>query len=135
MNKVSYENKSSQALEGIAWKYFSLYIRQRDSDKNGYGYCITCGKRIHFTEGHSGHCLSRRYKAIKYDERNNNLQCVACNTFHGGRPDLYREAVDKKWGIGTYNNLLLKSKESIQRKKYHFIALIEFYKKTLNDQG
>ena len=128
MNKVSYDSKSNSALEETAWKYFSLFIRLRDSDRYGYGRCITCHKHIHYTEGHSGHCLSRRYKAIKYDERNNNLQCVSCNTFHGGRPDLYRENIDAKWGKGTYQELLDKSKTLIQRKRFHFIALIEQYK-------
>ena len=41
-------------------KVFHEYIRRRDADNNtGYCNCITCQKKIHFTESDAGHFISR----------------------------------------------------------------------------
>ena len=52
-------------------KVFSEYIRKRDTDKNGYGLCCTCAKRLHYKEGHAGHFalfLNDLYKTEKATE-------------------------------------------------------------------
>ena len=41
------------------WKWFSIYIRLRDSDENGYGKCFTCGKIIFWKKGDCGHGIGR----------------------------------------------------------------------------
>lgn len=123
-----YRFKSEDSLEQTLWRWFSKYIRLRDSSYTGWGRCITCNKPISWKDGHAGHCLSRRYKSIKYDERNVSLQCVSCNTFHGGRPDIYRERIDVKFGEGTYKELESMKNTLVKHNRVFFIAMIEKYK-------
>lgn len=96
-------------LKRKADKVFSLAIRLRDSDKNGYGRCITCSKRVHYKEAHAGHFISRRYGATRYDEENVNLQCTLCNTFRAGEQYKYGLEVDLKYGNGTAEKLHAKA--------------------------
>lgn len=128
-----YRFKSDDNISNTLWRWFSKYIRLRDCNQNGWGYCITCNKPIQWSDGHAGHCLSRRYKAIKYDERNVNLQCVSCNSFHGGRPDVYREKVDCKYGKGTYEELESKKNNLVKHDRVFFIAMTEKYKMKLKE--
>lgn len=124
-----YQYKSEDNLEAIAWRWFSLYIRLRDSNRqSGWGRCITCDKAVHYKESNAGHCISRAKKAIKYDERSVNLQCVDCNKYHYGRYEVYKTKVDEKWGKGTYADLDSKKNNLVKRDRNSFIALIELYK-------
>lgn len=61
-------------------RWFSLYIRLRDSDANGYSRCISCGKPVYWKEADCGHFINRRHMNTRYDERNCNLQCRNCLT-------------------------------------------------------
>ena len=123
-----YEFKTDDNIEATLWRWFSKYIRLRDSDHNGWGRCITCNKAIKWNQGHAGHYLSRRFKAIKYDERNNSLQCVSCNSFHCGRQDVYTDKIDAKFGKGTAEELESMKNDIVKRDKIFFIAMIEKYK-------
>jgi len=58
-------------------KAFSTFIRYRDTNAEGYGACWTCGKIIHFKDGHCGHFISRRHKATRWNEQNCGLQLLA----------------------------------------------------------
>jgi len=96
---------------------FSQYIKTRDclmtSGSTRYGFCITCGgscSRVYDESidpkrcGTNGHYIARANMFLRYDLRNNNLQCRYCNDFlqnAGWVKEAYREALDKKWGAGT----------------------------------
>jgi len=89
-------------------KVFHEYIRRRDADNNtGYCNCITCQKRIHFTESDGGHFISRGRLATRYDERNVKAQCRKCNRFDFGRQYEYSLAL----GEQLSEELLIKSRE------------------------
>ena len=111
------------------WRVFSLYVRLRDSDENGNGKCITCGKLVHYQSAHCGHFISRRYLATKFDEQNNALQCVSCNTYNQGRQFEYALAIDRKYGKGTAEKLYLKSKQTCKRGKFEIDEMTKYYKK------
>ena len=128
-----YTYKTSDNMEKTLWRWFSLFIRLRDSDHNGNGYCITCNKAIHYKDGHAGHYLSRRFKSIKYDERNVSLQCVRCNSFEGGRQDVYKDNIDVKFGKGTAGDLESKKNILVKVDKNYLIARIELYKMKANE--
>jgi hypothetical protein len=85
------------------WKAFSLFIRLRDSDDNGYGACFTCKKVIRWKDGDCGHGVGRQHWGTRYNERNNHLQCKGCNGFQEGRKDLYAVEMDKRYGAGTWD--------------------------------
>jgi hypothetical protein len=97
--------KTLSSLDKKLWKIFSIYIRKRDSDEDGYVYCFTCGVRKHWTEVDAGHFVTRSAKAIKYDEKNVHAQCKACNGFQGGMTYEYGKKLDERYGKGTAENL------------------------------
>ena len=119
------------------WKVFSLFIRLRDS-KEGYGFCCTCNKRVHYKEAHAGHFISRRHQATKYDERNVALQCVGCNTYNQGQQFLFSKYIDNKYGQGTSDELLTLSRSTLKRTSGEIKYLTAMYKdkiKELNLSG
>jgi len=89
-------------------KWFSLYIRRRDTSIGGA--CCTCGKHITFEESDCGHFISRDYIATRWDERNAHAQCRKCNRFQSGKQYEHGLHVDKIHGKGTADILLWKSK-------------------------
>ena len=58
---------------------FSQYIRLRDTDENGYGQCITCGKTFAYDELECGHFRHRRHQGTRWHEMNAHAQCFTCN--------------------------------------------------------
>ena len=95
------------SLKKKADKYFSLYIRYRDS-KNGMAECITCGVEKPIKQMQNGHFVRRSVNLLRYDELNCNAQCVGCNMFKAGELYLYGKAIDEKYGNGTADRLQAK---------------------------
>jgi len=77
----SEQQKQKEKLD----KIFSLYIRLRDSNKEGYGKCYTCGVAKHYKEAHNGHWIPRNILATRFDEDNCRLQCIGCNLYGNGK--------------------------------------------------
>lgn len=121
------------ASDAKLWKVFSEYIRLRDTDSDGYGKCITCNRRIFWRDGDCGHGVGRQHKATKYDERNNALQCKRCNGFEGGEQAIYKEEVEKRYGKGTWDALVLKSRQVCKRGKVEIDVMTEYYKKKVKE--
>lgn len=84
---------------------FSQYVRLRDSDKYGYGTCITCGVRKPWKEGQAGHFIKRSVSTLRYDEENVNFQCYQCNVLKYGEQYKYAQELDLKYGDGTAKKL------------------------------
>lgn len=111
------------------WKVFSTYIRLRDADENGFCVCITSGRRVHWTECDAGHFISARHSSTKYHEKNVNAQSRHDNRFQYGRQYEYGLAIDKKYGAGTAENLLIQSRMLCKRGKFEIETMTEYYKK------
>lgn len=110
------------------WKVFSEYCRIRDSNSDGIVKCFTC-EYIGIWKGMDcGHGIGRQHKATKFDERNNHAQCKRCNGFEGGQQAIYKEEVEKRYGEGTWQELVIKSKQTCKRTKAEIEEMIEFYK-------
>lgn len=73
--------------------WFSRYIRYRDK-----GVCYTCGLVKLPKEMQNGHFVPRQYLATRYDERNNNCQCYACNMLYNGQPSRYAMNLKRDYG-------------------------------------
>jgi len=85
-------------------RIFSQYIRLKDS-KNGYVKCFTCGKLCQIKNIDCGHYISRRYKSIRYSEKNSNPQCRYCNRYLFGAMDIYALNLQKKYGENILKEL------------------------------
>lgn len=113
-------------------KAFSDYVRQRDADQNGNVICCTCGTRHHWKLMDNGHFMSRRYEATRFDEKNTGPQCKSCNIYNQGRQFEFSKYLDQKYGYGTSDQMLMKSKMLCKRNRYDYEMLIEHYKNLSN---
>lgn len=106
-----------------AWKWFSMFIRLRDSLADGYGKCITCPRSAHWSTMDAGHYITRAKEATLFDERNVHLQCKGCNRFQGGKFLEHGQAIDRKYGHGTKAAIELKAVQVCKRttQDYQFI--------------
>ncbi|MDR2652689.1 MAG: recombination protein NinG [Prevotellaceae bacterium] len=113
-------------------KIFSEYIRLRDSDSNGYIRCISCGKIVHWKNADAGHYVNRRHLALRYDEKNVNAQCRACNRFDEGNMIGYHAGLIKKYGEYVIQYLEIKKHNTAKYGKFEYQTLIKIYKQKIN---
>jgi len=111
-------------------KPFHEYIRRRDADNNtGYCKCISCGKKVHFTETDAGHFIGRQHLITRYDERNVHAQCRKCNRFEYGRQYEYSIAL----GSDLADELLQKSRGVLKLTDPEWQEIFETYKTKLQE--
>lgn len=115
------------------WKVFSEYIRLRDADENGFITCITSGRRVHWREADAGHFISRRHMATKYNEKNVNAQSRHDNRFAAGKQFEYALAIDKKYGNGTAEKLLIQSKQTCKLGQFEIDQMTKYYKEKVKE--
>jgi len=108
-------------------RIFSEYIRLRDTDEYGYGRCISCGKTVHWKKADCGHYVNRRHLSLRYDEKNCNLQCRACNRFDEGNMIGYGHGLVEKYGDSVINYLNVKRYNPCRIGKAEYEALIKHY--------
>lgn len=125
------ENKSISQLTKELDTVFSLFIRQRDSDEDGYGRCVTCGKLGHYKAMDCGHFVSRSYKSVRWNEYNCALQCKRCNGYGAGEQFLFGKAIDKRWGNGIAEGLQNSKHTEYKASKIELIELINHYKQLI----
>ncbi len=116
---------------------FSIYIRLRDSDKNGVCKCITCGDFKHWQDIDCGHFVTRDNMGTRFEEQNCNAQCAACNRFKGGKQFEHGLAIDKKYKEpGLASKLVIKGKSVCNWQDFELEAMCKYYKaevKTLKE--
>ena len=71
--------KKKGVTEAYLDQIFSLYIRLRDADGEGFIKCCECGKRMWWKESTCGHFVKRSHRTLRWDERNCHAQCAPCN--------------------------------------------------------
>jgi hypothetical protein len=81
---------------------FSKYIRAKYADNNGYVQCYTCSVKKPISEMQNGHWIPRNNLATRFSEENCRPQCVGCNMFNKGRPDVFAVNLLKE-GIDIIN--------------------------------
>lgn len=110
---------------------FSLYIRLKNSDENGFCKCISCQKIQHYKEVDAGHFISRRHMSTRYDVDNVFPQCRYCNRYVAGNQWLYSQALEKiKKNLPE--KLYLKSKQTVKYSNDDLESLISYYNNLLN---
>ena len=118
------EQKTAQQLIPEADKWYSRYIRLRDSSYNGsewLGSCIDgCGRVLIVLDGdgkwnsssNNGHFVSRGVYSLRYDEFNTNLQSAYCNAWRDKQDMIegYEEGLALKYGSDIVKELKKLSK-------------------------
>ena len=125
--------KSVSKLKKDLDKWFSLYIRLREST-NGLCQCFTCGKIAHYKSGmQCGHFQSRRFMATRFDEENCQVQCTACNMFRSGEQYKFGLNLDSKYGDGTAEELEFLAKQTVKITRVEYEEKIIYYKKLVEN--
>lgn len=107
---------------------FSKYIRYRDR-----GQCFTCSNKNHPKKMQNGHFVPRQYLTTRYDERNNNCQCYACNMLYGGQGPTYAIRLQEKYGADIIKDLEKGRWEITKLDIKWYQEKIEEYKKKLEE--
>lgn len=114
-------------------RIFSEYIRRRDSDSNGIGRCISCDEFVHWQKADAGHYVNRKHMSLRYDERNVNLQCRACNRYDEGNASGYTKGLVNKYGASVLEYLEVKKHNQSKMGEFEIRALIDVYQKKLKE--
>lgn len=123
------KDKSLSWYRKNLWKIFSLFIRQRDSDEDGFGSCISCGRVQHYKEMNAGHYHPQSLGLqTVFVEKNVALQCTHCNHALQGNQMEYSKGLLKKYGEGILEELEPLKHRSLKLYKSDYEELIEKYR-------
>lgn len=125
--------KSSVNLKAKLDRIFSLYIRLRDSDDNGYGRCISCRKIVHYKDADAGHFINRKHMSLRYDEKNVNFQCRPCNRFDEGNMTGYARGLICKYGEDVIKYLEVKKYNTSKICRTVYLELIKYYENKVKE--
>jgi len=130
-----YKNKTIAKLLKIAERHFNKFIRERDTDDNGFGRCISSGSplKVPSSNAQAGHYYSGgKYPLLKFNEDNVHLQGKSDNYFNGANLLEYRKNLIKKIGIERVEKLDFiadQQKRTIFKwDRFFLIEIIEKYK-------
>ena len=116
-----------QQWKDKADKYFSEFIRLRDSDEQGMVTCVTCSHRGHWRQLQNGHWITRGHEATRFDELNCNTQCRGCN-YNGGQHLRHEAAIVRKHGAEAVQKLTDKARATCHRTALDYKFLAETYR-------
>ena len=130
--------KIKSVTEGTLWSNFSKFIRARDADERGYCKCISCSTIKQWNDGmQAGHFVSQGSDhAVKYNEINNNAQCVSCNMYKSGNLVAYRPRLINKYSKEIVEKLELSHEFKTTKKKLTELEIKElnkYYLKKFNE--
>ncbi len=108
---------------------YSIYIRLKYADINGYVRCFTCGARMHWKAIQNGHYVSRTHLATRWHDKNCHPQCVGCNIFKHGNMEEYALALIKKYGVPILKTLNKMKQKTIKMSPADYDDEINKYKK------
>ena len=76
--------------------------------------------------------MSRKHTITRYDERNVKPQCYTCNCHYYGRQYEFGLALNKEYGEGTSEELLITSRQTQKNNTNDLQDLIELYTNKLD---
>jgi hypothetical protein len=101
----------------------SLYIRTRDRA------CVLCGK----TDIQNGHLITRGCFSTRWEEINCHAQCKGCNMYHEFNPHRYINWFITKYGLKTYQDLVIKSNQLRKFTQQDLQDIKEYYDNKLKE--
>lgn len=115
-------------LKRKAWVEFSIFIRTKGADENGFNTCVTCGERKPWKELQAGHFIRGRLNANLFDERGVWPQCYSCNVGAQGNVVLYYKVMLAKFGQDTIDELIAQNNKTRKWLPGELQALFEKYR-------
>lgn len=102
-------------LKKLVWVQFSIFIRTRGADSDGFNVCVTCSLRLHWKLLQAGHFIRGRLNANLFDERGCWAQCYRCNIHRQGHVVVYY-----KWMLANYGQEVIDEliQQNNQTKKW-----------------
>lgn len=94
---------------------FSKLVRLRDSDSFGRAKCITCPCIKLTSQMDSGHFMSRKHFATRWELKNAAAQCKGCNGPKSGMQYEFSLKLDERFGQGTAERMRIKSKNVFRK--------------------
>ena len=79
-----------------------------------------------------GHFQSRSAYSTRWDITNCQVQCYGCNVMQQGRQYQFGLNLEKKYGKGTAEKLLIKSKQTVKYSNEDLQELIQYYNNLVN---
>lgn len=120
-------------------RVFSHFIRLRDSNKDGYCRCISCGAIVFWKEIQNGHYVNRGHMGTRFNEKNCNSQCIRCNMFDEGNNIGYTRGLINKYGIKVISELEVKKHSISKLTPVEYEILINHYsdevKRLMTEKG
>lgn len=114
-------------------KVFSVFIRLRDANANGYVRCISCGKIQHWKDVDNGHYVNRKHLSTRWHEKNCNAQCRECNRFDEGNPLGYSRGLEKKYGPSVMVELDILKHQISKLSEFEGKLLIKYYSEKVKE--
>lgn len=118
-------------LKKKAWSIYSTYRRRKEADFAGYVRCYTCGAEVPWKEAHLGHF---KHGKLDFDPRNTRIQDAACNTYRGGKLDVYGVKLVEELGLEEVKDLERCAAQFVRYSRQELNEIIETYKELLNDK-
>ena len=108
---------------------FSKYVRLSHADISGFVKCFTCDVKKYWEKDgmQAGHFISRKHTITRWDLKNVMPQCYSCNCHFYGRQYIFGKNLDKKFGSGTAESLLQKSRQMQKNSVADLQELIKLY--------
>ena len=110
-------------------KWFSIYIRLRDSDENGICKCITCNTRKFWRQMDCGHYVKRSHQGARFHEKNCASQCQECNWLKQGNDAVYKEVIIERYGQQTHDLLKFAEHHTTKHSKLEIDLIAKEYQK------
>lgn len=128
IRKQSNRSKNTAKLQKELDAIYSIWIRRKDADKNGYVRCYTSGKFFHWKQIQCGHFISRRHLSTRWFEKNTKPQSVAENVFNQGNGPVFAQKLIEEYGPGILEELEIKKNNICKMGAFEYQLLIDEYK-------
>lgn len=115
-------------LKKKVWKEFSIYIRTRDANSEGYVKCFTCMDKLHWKETQAGHFIRGRLNANLFAEKGCHAQCHRCNIHFQGNVVVYYKKMLAKYGQEVIDELIEQNNQTRKWQAGELESLLEHYK-------
>jgi hypothetical protein len=118
-------------LKKRVWKEFSIFVRTRHADAEGFNDCVTCDARKHWKELQAGHFIRGRLNVNLFNEYGCWPQCYGCNVGRDGNVVVYYQWMLKAFGQSMIDELVAANNHTHKWQPGQLAALLEKYR-TLN---